>query len=217
MMTTPPHDSKPLYALHYVAGPAWKQGQPPDQQDLAGHFAYVDDLFKHGKLIVNGLYGDEVRGLYVFSAAGEPEVRAIIAADPGVRNGVLAADGLTPWLVLWDGLDAPEKPGTSYFMLEYGPGRSWVPGRSPLEQDLGPHFEYVAAKQKEGQLLAAGPIAGTDHGRYLVSAPSREGLDAYVAADPAVRSGVLALVSARPWTPVHRQTQAQALHARGGK
>jgi uncharacterized protein YciI len=153
----------------------------------------------------------------VLDAAGEPEVRAIVAADPGVKNGVLAAADITPWLVLWDGLDAAARPGTSYFLLEYGPGRSWVPGRSATGQDLGDHFAYVAAKQHEGQVLAAGPIAGTDHGRYLVVAPSREAVDAYVAADPAVRKGVLALVSARPWTPVHRQTQLQACQARGGK
>src|SRR4051812_6946220 len=59
---------KPLYALSYVAGPAWKKGRPPQEQDLAAHFAYVDRLFKDGVLVVNGLFGDEVRGLYVFAA-----------------------------------------------------------------------------------------------------------------------------------------------------
>jgi uncharacterized protein YciI len=216
-MTMPSTAPKPLYALQYVAGPAWRHGQPPDQQDLAGHFGYVDDLFKQGRLIVNGLYGDEVRGLYVFSAASEAEVRAIIAADPGVKNGVLTVETVTSWIVLWDGLDAPETPRVSYFLLEYGPGQSWAQGRSPMEQDLSAHFAYVASKQKEGLVLAAGPIGGTEHGRYLVAAPSKDGVDAYVAADPGVRSGVLALVSARPWTPLHRQTQAQALHTRGGK
>src|SRR4051812_7008590 len=31
---------KPLYVLSYVAGPAWKKGKPPGEQDFAGHFAY---------------------------------------------------------------------------------------------------------------------------------------------------------------------------------
>jgi uncharacterized protein YciI len=206
---------KPLYAVSYVAGAGWKAGKPPQEQDLAAHFAYVGSLFKTGKLVVNGLYGDEVRGLYVFGVANEDEVQAIIENDPGVKNGTLAPDGVTPWLVMWDGLGAEEAPGTSYFVLEYGPGRSWVQGRPAMEQNLKSHFGYLTSKQQAGQLIAAGPIPGSDHGRYVIAANSRARADDFVAADPGIQAGVLTPVSIRPWTPVNRQTQAAAAQARG--
>jgi uncharacterized protein YciI len=86
-----------------------------------------------------------------------------------------------------------------------------------MAQDLEEHFGYVTAKQHEGKLIAAGPIGGTDHGRYVIVASSKADADAFVAADPGVRAGVVSPVSMRPWSPVHRQTQAAAARARGDK
>lgn len=206
---------KPLYALSYVAGAGWKAGRPPQEQDLTEHFAYVDKLFKAGKLVVNGLYGDEVRGLYVFGVASENDVRTIIASDPGVKNGTLAADGIAPWLVLWDGLGAQEPADTLFFVLEYGPGRNWVAGRPATEQNLKEHFGYLTAKQQAGQLIAAGPIIGNDHGRYIIAVDSARGADDFVAGDPGVHADVVTPISTRPWMPLNRQTQASAALARG--
>jgi uncharacterized protein YciI len=207
---------KPLYALNYIAGPRWKPGKPPQEQDLAGHFGYVDKLFKQGKLVVNGLYGDEIRGLYMFAVDSPSDVNSIVAADPAVQNGTLVADGIAPWLVMWDGLDQTAVAGAAFFLLEYGPGRNWITGKSAMEQNLKEHFAYVTDKQKQGTLFAAGPLVGTDHGRYLITAASKTEADAYIAADPGVSSGVVAAISVRPWTPLNRQSQAASL-ARGAK
>jgi uncharacterized protein YciI len=206
----------PLFALSYVAGPAWKRGEGPEAQDLNGHFAYVEDLFRRGILVLNGLYGDEIRGLYVFAAANEDQVRAIVGRDPGVLNGTLASDGVSRWLVMWDGLDRPLPENAGLYVLEYGPGPAWIRGRPPAHQNLKEHFDYVSRMQDEGRLLAAGPILGTEHGRYLIVASSKADAEAFVARDPGARSGVLAPVSERPWRVVHRQTLRNAASLRNG-
>jgi uncharacterized protein YciI len=208
---------KPLYALTYVAGPSWKKGKGPGEQDLGAHFAYVDGLFEKGFLVTNGIYGDEVRGMYVFAVASEADVKRIVADDPAVKNGVLASDTITPWLVMWDGLGANLRETDGTYVIEYGPGKSWIAGKPATEQRLDEHFGYVTSKKNEGRLLAAGPLPGTDHGRYIVVASSKSEADGFVAADPGVRSGVLAPISMRPWSPVHRQTQEAAVARRGGK
>src|SRR5262249_28416271 len=107
-------------------------------------------------------------------------------------------------------------PNAGLYLIEYGPGPGWLPGQPPMRQDLKEHFGYVAAKQNEGRLLAAGPLLGTEHGRYLIVASSKAGADAFIAGDPGARSGVLAPLSKRPWSAVHRQTQRAAQSLRDG-
>ena len=84
-----------------------------------------------------------------------------------------------------------------------------------MDQNLKEHFGYVTGKQQEGKLIAAGLIGGTDHGRYIIVASSKSDADAFIAADPGIRAGVVAPVSVRPWSAVHRQTQVAAARARG--
>ena len=46
----PPDPMLGLTTITYTAGPAWDATKPPEQQELAGHFAYVGDLFATGAL-----------------------------------------------------------------------------------------------------------------------------------------------------------------------
>lgn len=58
------------------------------------HFAYLQDLVRRGVVLLAGrtLTDDEESfGIVVFVAAGEPEARAIMTADPAVRAGVFRA------------------------------------------------------------------------------------------------------------------------------
>jgi hypothetical protein len=77
--------------------------------------------------------------VYAFAAKDEAEVRAIVAADPGVQNGTLALDGVSPWMIMWDGLSAPLPENAGFFMLDYGPGRTWLQGKTPMQQSLSAH------------------------------------------------------------------------------
>jgi uncharacterized protein len=193
-----------LYTLEYVAGPNWKAGLPPQQQELGPHFGYVAKLFKDHTLVANGIYGDEVRGLYVLSVGSEGEANRIVAEDPAIKSGVLVLDRVAPWTVLFDGFGATESADASYFILDYGPGEKWVPNKPATEQNLAAHMGYMAEKLHEGKLIAAGPVGGTDHGRYIVATSSKEAAQAMVVADPGVRAQVVR-ASLRPWFPAQRQ------------
>jgi uncharacterized protein YciI len=206
---------KTLFTLSYVAGPNWKKGKPPQDQDLSGHFAYVGKLFKQGKLVANGLYGDEIRGLYALAVSSEADARAVSTQDPGVKNGVIALESIGQWMIMFDGFAATHPKDQSFFVLEYAGGSAWVADRSPMEQDLKGHFDYVGSKLAQGTLIAAGHVLETNHGRYIIAAPSQAQADAFVAADPGVQSQVLKVVSARPWMPLQRQSVAAALESQG--
>jgi uncharacterized protein YciI len=197
---------KTLFTLSYVAGKNWKKGKPPQEQDLKTHFEYVGNLFKRGKLVTNGIYGDEIRGLYALAVANEAEAKAIAAEDPAVKNGVLSLDGVAQWMVMMDGFGATVDKDRSLFVLDYTGGSAWVANRSPMEQDLKGHFDYVGGKLADGTLLAAGHVPEINHGRYIIAASSKDQAEAFVAADPGVQSNVLKVLSVRPWMALQRQS-----------
>jgi hypothetical protein len=82
------------YLVLYRRGPAWVEGKPMrEQPSLREHFAFYLDLHRQGRLIAGGAA--------VFSAAGDEEAAALIAADPAVRSGVFSHElqrwKLNPW------------------------------------------------------------------------------------------------------------------------
>ena len=56
----------------------------------------MSKLFQKGKLRDGGPFLDDKRGLFVFVAANEAEAKAILAADPAIRDGIFTAR-LHPW------------------------------------------------------------------------------------------------------------------------
>jgi hypothetical protein len=44
----------PLQTVVLEGSPQWNAGEPPEKQDLTGHFAYTKILFADGTLIANG-------------------------------------------------------------------------------------------------------------------------------------------------------------------
>ncbi|MCA9619816.1 MAG: hypothetical protein KC731_12405 [Myxococcales bacterium] len=200
---TPAAQGELLYALSYVPGAAWKDGEPLAAQGLDDHFGYVGDLFERRILVANGLYSDELRGLYLLSVGTEEEVRAITASDPAVTQGKLRVDTIEPWLVVLQAFDA-SIGDAELFVLRYLPGASWVEGKPLAEQDLSAHLAYVGQVFERGQLLAGGPLVDRDEGRYIVAVKSRAETDALVAADPAVQAELFE-VTIHPWTAAQRQ------------
>lgn len=66
-----------------------------DENRIVGeHFEYLQRLRDEGKLVLAGpspVPGDPI-GIGVFDLEDEAEVRAIVAADPAVVNGVMTAE-----------------------------------------------------------------------------------------------------------------------------
>jgi hypothetical protein len=78
----------------------------------AGHLGFLDAMRARGALAAAGPFRDQpdetLRGLCLFRT-GLEETRALVAQDPSVRAGRMAADVLT-WLVPEGELPLPEPP-----------------------------------------------------------------------------------------------------------
>ncbi len=90
---TPP--SRTLYAIVYRPGPAWRQGRPMREQDLAAHGRYMKQLFDQGVLFAGGPLGAE-DGLALVWAENDAAAADIVAKDPSVIAGVFVAK-IEPW------------------------------------------------------------------------------------------------------------------------
>ncbi len=188
------------------SGPAWDPQLPPEQQDLADHFAYVGGLFETGALIAYGPRSDGL-GLYLYLAEQAPAVEQLLLDDPAVQDGVLSLAEQGRWQLAFDALDS-EVDALSAFLLNYEPGPAWVAEKPLAEQAIGPHLDHVSGLFGQGALIAGGPVSDV-MGRYVVVAADEEGARAMVEADPGVQSGVFE-VSIMGWTPLQRQSAAQA-------
>jgi uncharacterized protein len=83
--------------------------RPPDAPDLPEerleeiqeqHLAHPGELYERGVLLLSGPFGDQpdesFRGLCVLTTSLE-ETRELLAGDPAVRAGRLAADVMSWW------------------------------------------------------------------------------------------------------------------------
>ncbi len=61
---------------------------------FAGHMANIQRLAASGKLVFAGplAKNDRFRGIFIFNVATTDEAQALLATDPAVQAGVLAAD-----------------------------------------------------------------------------------------------------------------------------
>lgn len=64
----------------------------------AGHMANMDRLSQEGKLMLAGPFADDGnwRGIFVFDAASEEEVKQMLATDPAINAGRLGYE-IHPW------------------------------------------------------------------------------------------------------------------------
>lgn len=197
----------PLQTVIYEAGPSWKAGLPPEQQDLQGHFAYMGDLFKRGELVANGPTLDDFRGFYVFKGDQRSRIESIATQDPGVRNGVLKVVSIGAWNVGIENLGASIGSGKLY-VLEYLPGSNWDAGK-PLDgqKDFSKTIDYVTNRFKQGGVLAAGPVSDRQARVILVAGDDAEA-QRFVANDPSTASGLFQ-IKIKPWMPFQRQAATQ--------
>jgi uncharacterized protein YciI len=201
-----------LATVIYTAGPSWDPQKPPQKQDMASHFAYVQRLFDQGRLLAYGPFGDDGRGFYVY-VADVNDIDQVVADDPGIKNGVLALDQKGAWQLSFDKLSRSLPANQHLFVLEYLPGPSWQNGKPLAEQPIGDHVAYVSALFEKDTLVAGGVVSDT-HGRYVVSAKDLSTARALVEADPSVAEGLFS-VTVKPWSALARQTVAQAAKRRG--
>ncbi len=94
-----------------------------------------------------------------------------------------------------------------HFVVFHRPGPAWQLGVDFREQPgVAEHVAHYRALQAQGKLALGGPFLMPDSGGLMVAVPEvgRDELEAFAAADPAVRSGLL-IYEVRPWYVAMRQ------------
>jgi uncharacterized protein YciI len=84
--------------------------------------------------------------------------------------------------------------GNVRYVIFHRPGPAWQPGVGFQSQPgIMDHVLHYSRLRDEGKLAMGGPFLGDRAGAMMVSAlgVERDELEAYAAADPAVRDGVL--------------------------
>ena len=93
---------KTTFLVIYRPGPAWLPGKPVSQQPLTEHGKYMLSLFVNGSMKFAGPLTDDAGGAVVLQVVDEAEARAIVAADPAVKDGIFVHE-IHPWgLVQWE-------------------------------------------------------------------------------------------------------------------
>ena len=88
----------------------------------------------------------------------------------------------------------------AYFLLEYVLVDDYVERRAPLRPQ---HLELARAAADRGELVLAGALTEPIDRAVLVWSTDDSGpIEAFVAADPYVRNGLITSWTTRPWTVV---------------
>jgi hypothetical protein len=87
-----------------------------------------------------------------------------------------------------------------YFLLEYDVVEDYVARRAPLRAE---HLALATAATARGELRLGGALADPpDRALLVFRADSPSVVEAFVAADPYVRAGLVKAYRIRPWTVV---------------
>lgn len=90
-----------VYLVFLKKGPAWTPGETPETKAIQeGHMANIRAMWAAKKLIIAGPVesSGELRGLFVFQVGSLEDAKALVAGDPAVKAGRLAAE-IVPWWV----------------------------------------------------------------------------------------------------------------------
>jgi uncharacterized protein YciI len=97
------------------------------------------------------------------------------------------------------------------YVVFHRPGPKWKPGIDFREQEgVGDHVHHYLQLHRQGKLELGGPFLLQDAGGMMVATKdvSRQELETFAAADPAVQSGLL-VFEIRPWLTAmeHRRNE----------
>jgi hypothetical protein len=73
------------------------------QAGFAEHAAFMDQLVETGFVLLGGPLEGEREVLLAVDAPGPEAIRARLASDPWIRNGMLTVTSIERWTILLDG------------------------------------------------------------------------------------------------------------------
>ena len=88
------------------AGPTWESGPVDTQPGWDEHAVFVDQLVEEGKFVMGGPFSDNSGSLMLYEGITADEVRALMATDPFVMNGVFIVEDVREWAVRVDRLSS---------------------------------------------------------------------------------------------------------------
>ena len=182
------------------------QGEQAEAQQVA-HLAFLESLVTAGQVLAVGPVEDAapVRGVVVLTVGSVEKAREILAGDPWIRAGHLAAEIHTWWAAkdilqpafsttslapCWLGLlkrpaDAPEFSAEKLKVLQEG------------------HMANIKAMAASGDLVIAGPMGedGVLRGIFLFRTGDEEEVRALVNRDPSIQANRLEMELVRWYLP----------------
>jgi len=206
--TMPPLDSYQVVFLK--KGSAWTATQTEESKKIqAGHMANINSMATSGKLLAAGPIAEDndLRGIFIFKALSQDEVKKLVDADPAVQAGRLKYEILswmgTPNIGKKFHEDFSKDPNTKQTMTVHYlglamRGTGWK--ASEAQSVSADHVKYVLSLLSERKASAAGPFSheGDPRGMYILAAKSMSEAQQWIDTDPAVKAGHLS-VKLYPW------------------
>jgi uncharacterized protein YciI len=187
-----------LMQMVLLRSAGWK---PPDaaasERVRREHRAHVDALVEAGKVALAGEVADDepLREILVFKTQSAEEVRAAVAAFPGVAAGALSPEFLT-WFAARNYITPPRRPLAPkpyvFGVLVRGP--KWTPEVTEETKRIqAGHMENIKRLSDAGKLVLAGPFegGGDRRGVFIFKVNTLAEAQALTDTDPAVIAGRL--------------------------
>ncbi|NZA27428.1 hypothetical protein H0E84_13645 [Luteimonas sp. SJ-92] len=87
------------------------------------------------------------------------------------------------------------------FLVIYGPGPAWEPGKPTREQPLQQHGSYMLDLHEQGVMREAGGFVDADGGAAVIFAVDERQARSILDTDPAIERGVMSY-TLRQWAPL---------------
>ena len=92
-----------LYAVRERRGGPWDwERDLRSQAGFGDHARFMDELVESGFVLLGGPLEGDREVLLVIDAPGEDTIRARLATDPWIRNGMLTVTSIERWTILLD-------------------------------------------------------------------------------------------------------------------
>ncbi|HLZ61420.1 MAG TPA: YciI family protein [Ktedonosporobacter sp.] len=86
------------------------------------------------------------------------------------------------------------------FMILWGPGSAWVPGKTVREQPYwAEHADFMDQLFENGTVVLGGPFADATGSLVVVEAEDEQEVEELFASDPFVVQGIFALALRKQW------------------
>jgi uncharacterized protein YciI len=97
-----------LHAVRERRGGPWDWSRGlREQAGFDEHAQFMDELTESGFVVLGGPLQGDREVLLVIDARGEDVIRARLAEDPWLRNGMLTVTSIERWTILLDGRGRP--------------------------------------------------------------------------------------------------------------